>query len=312
MIPESAAFHAYVEPARRGGAWWRVLLGVMAIVGTWFGVSIGLAALIGAGALAPLGLDPEAVMAMGGGGRVMPPGGVVVFLLTFLGLWAGLWVAVRLIHRRPFGTLFHPVRRRPGGGPLMRGAALALAFYGVSLLAYVAVMGAPARSALPLSLWAVWIVPIVVCIGVQATAEELLMRGYLLQHFAVWSRNPVVWAVVPSLIFAALHYDGGMEAGMLWRMLVHILIFAFIAAALVWRTGGLGAAVGLHVTNNIFAICAVGMEGSALGFELWLFPADTLERMFAFDLALGALMLAGVFVLFGPEPEREPGRGRET
>ena len=87
---------------------------------------------------------------------------------------------------------------------------------------------------------------------------------------------------------------------MRWRMLVHIALFGLIAAALVWRTGNLGAAVGLHVANNIFAIGNAGIEGSALGFELWLFPAETLERMFAFDLALGLLMLAAVFILFRP------------
>lgn len=302
MIPQSPAFHAYIEPARAHGTWWRVLLGVPFILGTWFAVSMGLVALVSMGALAPLGLEPQTAMAIGSGGRMMPPGGVVVFLLTFLGLWAGLWVAVRLIHRRPFGTLFHPARRRPGAHTMLRGAVLVLAFHAISLTVYAVVVGLPARTDLPLSLWAVWVVPIVLCIAMQATSEELLMRGYLLQQFAVWSRNPIIWAVIPSVIFAALHYDPEMEAGILWRMLVHILIFAFIAAALVWRTGGLGAAMGLHIANNILAICAVGMEGSALGFELWLFPADTLERMFAFDLAFGALMLAGVFILFQPEP----------
>ena len=300
MIPESPAFHAYVDAARPRTQWWRVLIGLVLIGGAWFGSGLGLVVLVSGGLLTPLGIGPEAIGALTGESRTMPPEGVMVFLLTFLGLWAGLWVAVRLVHRRPFGTLFHP-SGRPGVSSLLRGAALAVAFYAISMIVYITVLGPPQRSDLSLSVWAVWIVPIALAIVMQASSEEMLFRGYILQHFAAWSRNPVIWAVIPSLVFAVLHYDAGMEAGIRWRMLAHILLIGLVMAALVWRTGGLGAAIGLHIANNIFAIGGAGIEGSALGFELWLFPPDTLERMFAFDLALGLLFLAAAFILFKPE-----------
>jgi len=300
ILPESPFFHAYAEPARAGGAWWRVALGLMLIGGVWVGFGIALVVLARDGALAFAGIGREDLGALSGAGRTMAPEGVVLFLLTFVGVWLGLWIALRLVHRRPFDTLFRPGRRLHGRN-LRRGVVLALAFYGVSMVAYLAVLGPPERTGVALPVWVLWIVPVVLGVVVQATSEELLFRGYILQQFAVWSRHPIVWAVIPALAFAALHHDPDMEPGMRWRMLVHILIFGLIAAALVWRTGGLGAAVGLHVTNNILAIGGAGIEGSALGFELWIFPADTLERMFLFDLSLGALMLAGVFVLFEPE-----------
>jgi len=299
-LPESTPFHAYVEPARAAGAWWRVVLGLAIIGGVWVGFGSGLIVLAQERAFAFAGIGPEDLGALAGSGRVMTPPGVMLFLLTFIGIWLGLWVAVRLIHRRPFDTLFRPGRRLHVRNA-MRGAGLALAFYGISMVVYLAVLGPPERTGLPLSAWAPWVVPIALGVVMQATSEELLFRGYILQNFAAWSYNPVIWAILPSLAFAALHYDPSMDAGMRWRMLLHILIFGLIAAAMVWRTGGLGAAVGLHVTNNLFAIGGAGVEGAALGFELWTFPADTLERMFVFDLSLGLLMLAGVFILFGPE-----------
>lgn len=299
-LPESPPFHAYVAPARPGGAWWRVVLGLVVIGGVWVGFGMALVVLGREGALAFAGIGPEATYALAGESRAMAPAGVMLFLLTFIGIWLGLWIALRLVHRRPFDTLFRPGRRLHGRN-LGRGVALGLAFYGAGILTYLAVLGPPERTGVSVSGWAVWLVPIALGIMVQATSEELLFRGYILQHFAAWSRHPVVWAIIPSLAFAALHYDAGMEAGMRWRMLLHILIFGLIASALVWRTGGLGAAVGLHVTNNILAIGGTGVEGSALGFELYVFPADALERMFVFDLSLGLLMLAGVFVFFGPE-----------
>ena len=296
MIPESRAFHAYIEAARPGGTWWQVLLGIVVVVAVWFGAGLGLAVLISTGIFSAVGLGPGALDIMG---RTLSPAAMIIFLLTFVGLWAGVWIAVRAVHRRPLGSLFGPGGRLDRGD-MLRGAGLSAAYLAVGLVAYIAIMGPPQRTELAFSEWAVWIVPVVLAICVQASSEEVMFRGYLLQHFAVWSRNPIVWAVIPTLIFAVLHYDPEMEAGMRWRMLVHIALFGLIAAALVWRTGNLGAAVGLHVANNIFAIGNAGIEGSALGFELWLFPAETLERMFAFDLALGLLMLAAVFILFRP------------
>ena len=295
MITESRPFHAFIEPARERGAWWRVLIGLPLICMIWFCVGLGLFGLIRSSALESDALGVE--------GRLLPPAGVLVFLLTFLGLWLGLWVTLRLVHQRTFSTLFNPIGR-PRARPILGGAALALGFYGVSILTYVTVLGPPERTGLPLAIWATWLIPMILGIMMQATSEELLFRGYILQQFAVWSRHPLVWAVVPALIFAALHYDAEMEAGMRWRMLVHILIFGLVTAALVWRTGGLGAAIGLHIANNIFALCGFGIVGSAIGFELWVFPPDTMARMFLFDLGTGFLMLAGVFVLFRPEHDR--------
>ena len=301
MLSENRPFDAYIEPARRRSEWWRVLIGLIVAGAIWFGSGIAFFTLVGTGALTAIGIEPDAVMTLAGEGRTMPPAGVMVFLLTFLGVWVGLWIVVRLLHRRPFGTLFHP-----SGAPLWRnmlgGVVLALGFYAISMVVYIAVLGLPERTDLPISVWLPWIVPILVGVVFQATSEELMFRGYILQQFAVWSRHPVVWAVVPSLVFAALHYDGGMEPGQRTRMLIHVLVFGLIAAALVWRTGGLGAAAGLHVANNWLAIAGIGVEGTALGYELWLFPPDTLERMFVFDLALGLAMLAAVVFFRRPAP----------
>ncbi len=304
MIPESSLFHTFIEPARVRGAWWRVLTGLLLVCAIWFGFGLVLVGLISSGYLLPLGIDGGAVAGIAVDGRAMPPKGVMFFLLTFLGLWLGLWVAVRLVHRRAFGTLFS-ASGRPDTRNLWNGMALGLGFYVVSIIAYCAVIGPPVRTDLSLSVWGIWLLPIILAIAMQASSEELLFRGYILQQFANWSRHPLIWAVIPALIFTALHYDANMEAGMRWRMLVHILIFGLVMAALVWRTGGLGASMGLHIANNILAICGFGITGNALGFELWVFLPGTMERMFLFDLGTGLLMLAGVLILFRPGPQEQ-------
>ena len=301
------AFEAYIAPARACGAWWRVLVGLLIVAFFWFGWSGLLLSAVSLGMLEPVGLGGNTAILSGAEGRRMPPDGILVLLLTFAGLWAGLWVALRLVHCRPFGTLFRPPGSgpsgfgpsgRPQGGTIRAGVLLALAFHAVGLTLYILFLGAPERTEMAFGTWLFWLIPIVLAIMVQASSEEVLFRGYLLQQFAVWSRNPLVWAVVPSLVFAIVHYDAQMEAGMLWRMLVHIAVFGLVAAALVWRTGGLGAAIGLHVTNNIVAICLFGIEGATFGFELWLFGEGALTRMFGVDLVTGLGMLALVLFVF--------------
>ena len=286
----SSPFERFIAPAAPKGSWWRVLIGLGIIVLCWLGWSILLVSVLGAGLLAPFGLDSAALDGLTNGIRASSPAGVMVFMMTFWGLWIGLWVATRLMHRRPFRTLFHP-EKRGAWADFGKGVLLILAFHAIGMTAYILTDGPPARSDLPLNIWAVWLVPMVLAIMIQATSEELLFRGYILQHFAQWSRNPIIWAVVPGLVFTAIHYDESIPSGVMLHILFHIFLFSIIAAAAVWRTGNLWMAAGIHVANNIFAIGVVSMEGYGLGFELFLFPIDILERMFVFDVLTSLIAL---------------------
>lgn len=301
----ASAFERYIAPARKRGAWWRVLLSLVIVCGIWFLWGMGLIRFVLAGGLQGIGIGRENAAMFGAAGRLMQPPGVVLFLLTFLGLWIGLWAALRLLHRRRFMTLFHPqgrILRRDIGA----GVALVVTFHAIGLLAYSLSTGLPQRTDLALTLWAVWLVPVILAICLQATAEELLFRGYLLQQFAIWSRNPLVWAVVPGVVFTALHYDPAMDPMMRSYMLVHIFGFALVAAAAVWRTGSLWLASSIHVTNNILSISAFGIEENAFGFELFVFAPDVLERMVVFDIAMTGAMMAAILLLFRKPGEDTP------
>ncbi|MFL4473018.1 lysostaphin resistance A-like protein [Paeniglutamicibacter sp. MACA_103] len=88
----------------------------------------------------------------------------------------------------------------------------------------------------------------------QATAEEYVFRGYLMQLVGGWLRHPAFAILLPIPLFMAGHmYDiyGQLDVG----------FFALAAGWLAWRTGGLEAAIALHVVNNsvIFALGAIGL-----------------------------------------------------
>nr|WP_263406241.1 CPBP family intramembrane glutamic endopeptidase [Nanchangia anserum] len=86
----------------------------------------------------------------------------------------------------------------------------------------------------------------IVLLPAQCAAEELVFRGFLMQSIGTWVRHPAVAIVAPVPFFVLAHLYSG------WAML-DIAAFALTAGWLAWRTGGLEAAVALHVANNAVA-----------------------------------------------------------
>lgn len=87
----------------------------------------------------------------------------------------------------------------------------------------------------------------------QAAAEEYVFRGYLMQAIGRWLRHPAFAILLPVPLFVLGHlYDplGQVSVG----------VFAVAAGWLTWRTGGLEAAIALHVVNNLLAFL-LGLAG---------------------------------------------------
>ncbi|MFZ2750396.1 MAG: CPBP family intramembrane glutamic endopeptidase [Propioniciclava sp.] len=83
----------------------------------------------------------------------------------------------------------------------------------------------------------------------QAAGEEYLVRGLLGRSVAAWLPNPrvgfVLSTVVTVLVFMSLHGadDPWLNA--------YYMVFGLVGSWLTWRTGGLEAAVAIHVVNNM-------------------------------------------------------------
>lgn len=258
------------QPARARNQLWRTLLGTLIVAVVY------LAAIFAAffAASRYLGL-PDAALA-----APATPRATAVFFTTFLGIHLGLTIALALLHRRGYGTLFGPTRRL-AAGHVLAGLVAALAIGG----ALSALMGLehlvlpqgtspPLRPNLPFTTWAAWLAPAIVLIFVQILAEEALFRGYLLQQLRARFRAPLIWAILPSALFGALHFDaatfGVINASA--YVLNAGLVGAF-AAFITLRTGNLGGAVGLHFGNNILLVL-IGIEGNLDGFSLFTIALD--------------------------------------
>jgi uncharacterized protein len=101
-----------------------------------------------------------------------------------------------------------------------------------------------------------FLVVILLTSPIQAAAEEIFFRGYLLQALGSLVAQPWFGVIVSSLVFALLHGTQNLP------LFADRLAFGLLAALLVWRTGGLEAAIAAHVINNVFAYLVAGLTTS--------------------------------------------------
>ena len=120
-----------------------------------------------------------------------------------------------------------------------------VALNGVLLLSTL-VDGEPLRFSPQPGFWG-FLVVIVLTSPLQAVAEEVFFRGYLMQALGSLVAQPWFGVVVSALVFALLH---GMQN---LPLFVARLAFGLLAGVLVWRTGGLEAGIAAHIVNNVFA-----------------------------------------------------------
>lgn len=108
---------------------------------------------------------------------------------------------------------------------------------------------------LTLAAWLPFAVVILLTTPLQAAGEEYAFRGYGLQAIGAWVRNPWFAIVITSLLFAAAH---GPQNPALF---LNRFAFGMIAGWLTVRTGGIEAAIGIHVVNNVVILLIASAAG---------------------------------------------------
>ena len=252
---QTAALAHFIAPARARPALWRLLLGLMLVVGVYA------ATVIAAFALAPVMTND---LAWAG----TTPLSMSLMMGTFAGAVVGVFLAVRLLHARAPATLFGPRRR------VMRDFGLALAVFGVAqglnLCLWALVFdAAPVNRLSHVLSWLPWAALIVL---IQTGAEELVFRGYILQQLAARFRSPVIWFALPPVLFAVLHWDPATNGSLNLAVVVMIGVTGLAWADLTRISGSIGASWGWHFANNAFLMIVLGNAGQMDAFVAFSTP----------------------------------------
>ncbi|MFG2046383.1 CPBP family intramembrane glutamic endopeptidase [Micromonospora sp. NPDC048935] len=157
-----------------------------------------------------------------------------------------------LVQSRPAGTL-SSVLGRLRWGWLGRCLLIATPLIIVMLFGADLLLGLTDEGSVldPVTTWVGWpefaagLLMVLLLVPFQAAAEEYAFRGWLLQAVGAYLRTPWPAITLQAVLFAAAHG---------WGTVWGFLDLAFMGALMGWlaiRTGGIEAAIALHVVNNL-------------------------------------------------------------
>ena len=236
----------------------------------------------------PVDVALEQMSEVDGGGT---PIHTLILFCSFSGIWVGVFTALSWLHKQRFRTIFSPVN---AWAMHVRDFLMGAAITPLGILGYLIfgpILGIDAGTIerlMPFDQWILWVLPMLLLVFVQAAGEELIFRGYLLQQLAIRWRHWLVWALLPSLAFGALHYRDS-ETGLLY--VITTTLMGLVFCALVWRTGALWAAVGFHVTNNAYALTIVSADPAVSATQLWVFPQANMAELLQVNLCVTVVIL---------------------
>jgi membrane protease YdiL (CAAX protease family) len=256
-------FDRYVAPARLRPQIWRLVLGVGVLLAVYLGWIAGMFALVGVIARSTM-IEGD----MGPVGTGSTPAGLILLLLTFVGMALGTFAAVRLVHKRSIASLFGPRKIVIRDFGVASGIFALVALPGL-IWSFTALELSPGVG---LSVWLLFLPLAVAGLLIQTGAEELVFRGYLQQQLAARFASRWMWMVLPSVVFGLVHYSPEQLGPSLWPVMATTGFFGLLMADLTARSGSLGMAWGLHFTNNFLAMM-IFTTGEALdGLALYRMP----------------------------------------
>lgn len=283
------AFHNFVAPARVRPQIWRVIVGFLVMLAVYAVTVIAILAVV----WILVGTDTEdALYWVSRMVETDTPTSTLLILATFGGLALGAWAAARLLHSRSLASL---IGLPPVWHNFFVAAGVVAVIYSVLLFIWTF-----SYDAVPNLNWGMWLNYLPMALAgllLQTGAEELAFRGYLQQQLAARFRSPIIWMVLPSMLFGLAHLDPESAGSNAWLVVLSAGAFGLAAADLTARTGNLGAAWGFHFANNTVAILILATDQTITGLALFVTPysIDEIEPLF-FLTDLG-VMLCGWFVI---------------
>ena len=197
-------------------------------------------------------------------------------LLSFAFMTLGAAISARLLHHRGLGTLLGPAHLLLRD--FRRVSLVVLAVGAVILLLPPWDMGGELVPNMPIGKWILLLAPSLLFVLIQVSAEEVVFRGYVQQQLAARFRHPLVWMVLPSVLFASGHYLPDVAGDNALLIVVWAGVFGILMADLTARSGSLGPAIAVHFWNNVSAMLIVSLPDEMSGLALYLSPfsmADT-------------------------------------
>lgn len=260
-----APHERFVAPARATPQLWRLMLGIVLVAGIFlvlsqmiFGTLFGV-------------MGPEMADQITRDGRTGQTAAGMFLVLFQLGLLAvASGIVCVILHKRAAHTLIGPI-----GLAFRQFVIVAIAMLVLSIALWLLPpygFDEPMVQNISTGRWLMLLPFALIAVLAQSGAEEIFFRGYIQQQLAARFRSPLIWLVLPAVLFGLGHYlpeSAGSNAGTiaLWAT-----VFGILMADLTARSGTLGPAIALHFFNNVSAMVLVSVPDEMSGLALFVLP----------------------------------------
>ena len=225
--------------------------------------------------------------------RIHPALALVLYLILPFGFGIlGLALALRVLHKRPFLSLFSGDRTIDWGRYFV-GFFLWLALaIGMESLFYLINPDAYTLIYNPGDFWPLVIVGLLF-FPIQTSCEEFIFRGYLLQGFGIASLRGWISILITAILFGLLHGSNPevMKYGSV--LLLYYIGVGILLGVITWMDQRIELALGLHAANNFFAAVFVTFSSSVIQTPA-LFR---LEELNITHMMIAWVVSSGIFML---------------
>lgn len=218
---------------------------------------------------------------------------VTNYIFTNLSIYfmlIGAFIAVKWIHKRPFGTIINNRGRLQWSNFWISFAVFGLLLSISAAADYFLNPGSYTISFDASKFW--YTLPLILLMTpIQTTAEEIVFRGYVIQSFGLKIKSGVILSVISGMLFTLPHLanpeisaSGKLGTLSTICMILNYFVTGMVLAMITVRTNSLEAAMGAHAVNNLFCFLLVSYPDSVL-------PTNTVFYTSSFE-PIGGLVSA--------------------
>lgn len=147
-------------------------------------------------------------------------------------------------------------------------------------------------------IWLLWLFPMLALLFVQIGAEELFFRGYLLQTIRARGGNIFWAAVTPSAVFGLAHFDPKTYGINAYFYVVYTTVLGTILCLITLRLGNIGAALGIHFSNNAISFFVLGISGELNGMTLFSWQIDPKSPLVALSKGFYIILMVILYYIW--------------
>jgi membrane protease YdiL (CAAX protease family) len=278
--------------------WWGWILGTVSIVVIWQGIGaipiIAACEYVKSAKLVDFTCEDETSIIRGA--STLPA--FVLTSFSFVVAMIGIWMVVRLLHKKSL-TAMSTARPSFDYSRVLFAMTAGLAVLATPILLLATLIPEEIVFQSP-DAWeyTAFFMLAIVLIAVQAGFEEIFFRGYLMQGFALLTRNKVALAFASAIVFTLPHLPNPepWEYGVA-PYIASIMSLALFFAVLTLLDGGIELATGIHVANNLVVSLVANTSVSALQTPaLFMLEIDE-YRLFPDILVLWLTLAIVLFIL---------------